>query len=217
MFITLTLIHQLTGDLTTFSTSPDAQVSTLCSHVYTTFNIPPGNQAFFHNDNQIRFDKTLREAGLSDGDLISVQGEKESADAGANDSTAAVPASSRPTANANAPPPDAVLSTLRSDRNFMNRIRQAYPELHDRIIANDHSVVGEIMGMLQGAGGAVGDNFDPMSEDGQKEIEKQIRAENVARNLEAAMEHNPESFGRVVMLFVDGKVNGVPIKAFVDR
>jgi DNA damage-inducible protein 1 len=34
--------------------------------------------------------------------------------------------------------------------------------------------------------------------------------------MELAMEYNPESFGTVIMLYIDCKVNGVPIKAFVD-
>lgn len=58
---------------------------------------------------------------------------------------------------------------------------------------------------------------DMMSLEAQKAIEERIRQENVMENMELAFEHNPESFGSVIMLFVDCKVNGVSgVKAFVD-
>lgn len=67
------------------------------------------------------------------------------------------------------------------------------------------------------AGTAAGHFVDPMSADSQRAIEEHIRRQNVMENMETAIEVNPESFGSVVMLFVDCKVNSVDgVKAFVD-
>lgn len=57
---------------------------------------------------------------------------------------------------------------------------------------------------------------DPFNIEAQEKIEKMIRDQNIATNLEKAMEENPESFARVTMLYIDVTVNNVPIKAFVD-
>mmetsp|Transcript_19918 Transcript_19918/g.76301 ORF Transcript_19918/g.76301 Transcript_19918/m.76301 type:complete len:429 (+) Transcript_19918:14-1300(+) len=59
-------------------------------------------------------------------------------------------------------------------------------------------------------------NENPFDVEAQKEIEEYIRRQNVAANMEHALEHNPEAFARVVMLYVDCEVNGTPVKAFVD-
>lgn len=59
-------------------------------------------------------------------------------------------------------------------------------------------------------------NADPFDVEAQKRIEEAIRQKSVDENWEAALEHNPEAFARVVMLYVDMEVNGVPLKAFVD-
>ena len=57
---------------------------------------------------------------------------------------------------------------------------------------------------------------DPFDVEAQKKIEDMIRMQNVLQNMETAIEHNPEAFGRVCMLYVMVKVNGHDIKAFVD-
>ncbi|XP_020266149.1 DNA damage-inducible protein 1 [Asparagus officinalis] len=57
---------------------------------------------------------------------------------------------------------------------------------------------------------------DPFDVEAQKKIEAAIRQKGIDENWEAAIEHNPEAFARVVMLYVDMEVNGVPLKAFVD-
>ena len=59
-------------------------------------------------------------------------------------------------------------------------------------------------------------NADPYSEENQRLIAEEIQQGLVNENMEMAMEHNPEAFGSVYMLYIQCEVNGVPIKAFVD-
>ena len=57
---------------------------------------------------------------------------------------------------------------------------------------------------------------DPLDPTSQAKIAEILRERNVRDNMEQAMEHNPESFGSVVMLYIPCTVNKVPLKAFVD-
>jgi DNA damage-inducible protein 1 len=57
---------------------------------------------------------------------------------------------------------------------------------------------------------------DPFDHEAQQRIAEEIRLKNVEHNMETAMEHSPENFGQVIMLYIDCKVNGHPVKAFVD-
>lgn len=59
-------------------------------------------------------------------------------------------------------------------------------------------------------------SLDPFDPEAQKLIAEEIRLKNVESNMESAIEFVPESFGQVIMLYVDCHVNGHPVKAFVD-
>lgn len=59
-------------------------------------------------------------------------------------------------------------------------------------------------------------NADPFDPDIQSKIAEEIRLKNVESNMETAIEFAPESFGQVVMLYIDCLVNDHPVKAFVD-
>uniref|UniRef100_A0A8C6D4E1 Ubiquitin-like domain-containing protein n=1 Tax=Moschus moschiferus TaxID=68415 RepID=A0A8C6D4E1_MOSMO len=57
---------------------------------------------------------------------------------------------------------------------------------------------------------------DPFDLEAQAKIEEDIRQQNFEENMTIAMEGAPESFGQVVMLYINCKVNGHPVKAVVD-
>ena len=57
---------------------------------------------------------------------------------------------------------------------------------------------------------------DPMDIEAQQKIAEEIQQANINSNMETAMEFSPESFGQVIMLYINCLVNGQPVKAFVD-
>lgn len=54
-------------------------------------------------------------------------------------------------------------------------------------------------------------NSHPYDVQAQRLIAEEIRQKNVEANMEAAMEYNPETFGSVVMLYINCKVRVIDL------
>ncbi|KHJ96298.1 UBA/TS-N domain protein [Oesophagostomum dentatum] len=57
---------------------------------------------------------------------------------------------------------------------------------------------------------------DPTSAEGQRLIQEQIQMENINYSYAQALEHTPEAYIPVHMLYIKMEINGHPVKAFVD-
>ncbi|KAI5066752.1 hypothetical protein GOP47_0017280 [Adiantum capillus-veneris] len=178
-------------------------------------------QRLLYNSRDLPNSSTLRSAGVIEGDLLILHTVAPSP----------APAPTPPGNNlslatdGSAVDPRALQQHLRSNPEMINQLLQTNPELAQAILGDDldalqnflrqqHLHKLELQRQQQEELALL--NADPFDVDAQRKIEAAIQQKNIYENWEAAIEHNPEAFARVIMLYVDMEVNGVPIKAFVD-
>ncbi|OIW09523.1 hypothetical protein TanjilG_13747 [Lupinus angustifolius] len=180
-------------------------------------SVPLQQQQLLFNGSEVRNSDKLSAIGVKDDDLLMMV----SAAAASSVSTDDL----RVNADGSAANPGAFQQRIRHDSDLMGRLYQNDPELAQAILGNDLNRLQEILRLRH----RQRDQFqrqkeeelallyaDPFDVEAQKKIEAAIRQKGIDENWEAALEHNPEAFARVVMLYVDMEVNGVPLKAFVD-
>ncbi|KAF5728498.1 DNA damage-inducible protein 1-like [Tripterygium wilfordii] len=178
--------------------------------------VPLQQQQLLYNGREIRNDEKLSAVGVKDEDLIMMVSDAASSastkDLGFNPDGSAVN-------------PGAFQQQLRRDSNMMGQLYQNDPELAQAILGSDPNKLQDLLRLRHRQRSELRRRqedelallyADPFDVEAQKKIEEAIRQKGIDENWEAALEHNPEGFARVVMLYVDMEVNGVPLKAFVD-
>ncbi|RMZ86928.1 hypothetical protein DV736_g5847, partial [Chaetothyriales sp. CBS 134916] len=209
---------QLESDLITLNVPADLTLNDLKGLVEADTNAPVASQTFVQNGRPITdASKTLSQLGVNEGDLLQLQ---------VRTRTQAPPRPSQsqgPTNPGQTADPEQLRQNILQDQNLMQRIREQKPalaaavqdptrfrmafEAEQQQVAAQQRAWQEEQELL---------NSDPNDERAQRRILEMIQQQQIARNLETAMEETPEAFARVTMLYIDVVVNNIPIKAFVD-
>ncbi|KAK8051320.1 hypothetical protein PG993_002705 [Apiospora rasikravindrae] len=190
--------------------------------------IPAPSQHIYHNGQLITdASKTLQELQISDGDMLALHVR----DMRGNTGVAQPPPQQQPQQQqqrqqqqaAAQQDPELVRLQFLGDPRLQAELRRRNPQIADAL--NDATRFAQLM--RQGNDSQEDErrqrmreieqlNRDEFNPDAQARIEEMIRQQNVMENLQNAMEYNPESFGRVHLLYIDVKVNGTKVKALVD-
>ncbi|KAL5077302.1 hypothetical protein RYX36_016286 [Vicia faba] len=184
--------------------------------------VPIQQQQILFNGNEVNNSQKLSAIGVKDDDLLMMTVSRAGAGAVASSGSANDLSINTDGSAVN---PGAFQQHFRRDSNLMGRLFQSDPEFAQVILGNDLNKIQEILRLRHRQRDQLRRQkeeemallyADPFDVEAQKKIEAAIRQKGIDENWEAALEHNPEGFARVVMLYVDMEVNGVPMKAFVD-
>ncbi|PQQ15948.1 DNA damage-inducible protein 1 [Prunus yedoensis var. nudiflora] len=173
-------------------------------------------QQLLYNGREMRNSEKLSALGVKDEDLLMMV-------SNAAPSASANALSFNP--DGSAVNPGAFQQHIKNDSNLIAQLFQSDPDLAQVILGNDLNRLQELLRQRHRQKSELRRQqdeelallyADPFDVEAQKKIEAAIRQKGIDENWAAALEHNPEAFARVVMLYVDMEVNGVPLKAFVD-
>lgn len=222
MRITLTIQNLESEDqdqLLSLDIFPDMTLETVRSSIQAETQIHPTSQHIYHNGQLITdYSKTMEQLQIGDGDMLALHVRDIRAPTGIPQ-----PQQRRTSAGQAQHDPETIRLRLLGDPNFRAEIERRHPQLASarnnpaefaRIF--NHSADQERRQQAERQRQIAELNAAEFDPEAQAKIEEMIRQERVMENLQAAMEHNPEVFGDVHMLYVDVEVNGHKVKALVD-
>ncbi|ROW14579.1 hypothetical protein VPNG_03244 [Cytospora leucostoma] len=205
-------------DLLSLDVFPDMTLETLKSSIQAETRIEQNAQHLYHNGQLMTDDsKTLEQLQIGDGEMLALHVRDMRGNTG-------VPVPREPQRRA-APEQDPELVRLNIIGNPAARaeVQRTQPHIAETLddparfaaayrdaFDRERRERAERQRAIQAL------NADPFDVQAQARIEEIIRQERVMENLQNAMEHNPEVFGRVHLLYIDVEVNGHKVKALVD-
>lgn len=215
---------QISQDFIPLEVLPDMSLESLKGFVQDEIQVPPSAQFFVLNGQPVmNTAQTLTALGVNEGDVLSLvirSNPTQAQQGGQNRQSNAQRRQGQPGGMPDAETlrlqflnDSSLLASLRQrDQDLANAVNdpRQFRELFDQRLQSNNRAQREkeeLMAQL---------DANPFDEEAQKKIEEIIRQERVMENMQKALEENPESFGRVIMLYIDVTVNDTPIKAFVD-
>ncbi|KAM3501411.1 hypothetical protein MY10362_005575 [Beauveria mimosiformis] len=211
--------------LLTLEIFPDMALSTLRESIQAEAKAAPDTQHIYHNGKALTEDtKTMEQLQINDGDMLAVHVRDKRPNPNPQAQAARpAPPQPQPQPSAGANDPEMIRLQVLGDPNLRQQLQRQHPELADAVDdpARFAGILRESQDRerrerLERQRQIEQLNDDPFNVENQRKIEEMIRQERVMENLQNAMEHNPEVFGRVHMLYVNVEVNGHKVKAFVD-
>lgn len=212
----LTISVEKGGNILTADLPLSLSIEDFRAYIQAETDIDPDQQILIHNGKTIQGTDTLELIGLSEDDLIVVKEKRAGS-----------------TTQQDQDPVDQQVEMMRSqflnNQQLNDHLRQTNPNLHSKL--NDPAGFKEIMlETLQQVQNSGMNSYrtpeqqqelhrlqeNPDDPDNQAKIMEMIRQERIDENLQLALDLTPESFASVTMLFINIKINGVKVQAFVD-